>query len=388
MFSELLSEDDNKKLTTWTLKHDKPLFIMGYDGCGKTYWAKELLKRYHIITIGSEFIKYSKDITEYLTSSLLKKDIFMMISSENQYKALMIDDIQLFSQNDKTTMSKIYKFVQTLNYKQHPVIFVCNHSVDKCIKSMKLNSYVIEIKYNLLHYKRIFQQKLGTTHKLTELIKHTKNLNTLLSTTNTFNTVLNDRTDPINDTINDIISNKYSVNDLLRKCASEYSIISLNLIENIGLFTKDIKRSNLLSIYQSICLDDYIQYKYIQNNIDMQLLIYYSCVSPLYMIKQMNLMNQPFTIKYNTYISRSMIQIHNQNIIGSHSTLYLNLLKDIYKFLCCLNSDIKLNDIKHKIQMNKLDIKVLEKQIKVFNYYYNKRFDKKKFLGICKLIIS
>ena len=25
---------------------------MGYDGCGKTYWAKELLKRYHIITIG------------------------------------------------------------------------------------------------------------------------------------------------------------------------------------------------------------------------------------------------------------------------------------------------------------------------------------------------
>ena len=101
----------------------------------------------------------------------------------------------------------------------------------------------------------------------------------MLSTTNTFNTVLNDRTDPINDTINDIISNKYSVNDLLRKCASEYSIISLNLIENIGLFTKDIKRSNLLSIYQSICLDDYIQYKYIQNNIDMQLLIYYSCVS-------------------------------------------------------------------------------------------------------------
>ena len=55
---------------------------------------------------------------------------------------------------------------------------------------------------------------------LTELIKHTKNLNTLLSTTNTFNTVLNDRTDPTNDTINDIISNKYySVNDLFRKCA-------------------------------------------------------------------------------------------------------------------------------------------------------------------------
>ena len=54
----------------------------------------------------------------------------------------------------------------------------------------------------------------------------------------------------------------------------------LNLIENIGLFTKDVKRSNLLFTYQSICLDDYIQYKYIQNNIDMQLLIYlFLCVT-------------------------------------------------------------------------------------------------------------
>ena len=80
MFSKLLSSNDNDKLNSWIKNKDKPLFITGYDGCGKTYWANELLKDYHIININSEHIKFRKDISEYLESSLFKKDIFMMIS--------------------------------------------------------------------------------------------------------------------------------------------------------------------------------------------------------------------------------------------------------------------------------------------------------------------
>ena len=48
MFSKLLSPNDNDKLNSWIKNKDKPLFITGYDGCGKTYWANELLKEYHI----------------------------------------------------------------------------------------------------------------------------------------------------------------------------------------------------------------------------------------------------------------------------------------------------------------------------------------------------
>ena len=77
MFSHLLSTKDNKKLKDWIMKKDKPLFITGCDGSGKTYWANKLLKEYHIINITSEHIKFNKDITEHLYSSLLKKDIFM-----------------------------------------------------------------------------------------------------------------------------------------------------------------------------------------------------------------------------------------------------------------------------------------------------------------------
>ena len=51
MFSKLLSSKDNNKLNQWLTNKDKPLFITGYSGCGKTYIAKQLLKEYHIITI-------------------------------------------------------------------------------------------------------------------------------------------------------------------------------------------------------------------------------------------------------------------------------------------------------------------------------------------------
>ena len=152
MFSKLLSEKDNNKFNQWLTNKDKPLFIMGYSGSGKSYLAKQLLKEYHIITINSEYIKYSKDITEYLTSSLLKKDIFMMISSNSQYKALIIDDIQLFSEHDKPNLTKIYKFIQTLQYKLNPVILICDETEDKCIKLMKKISYVIDIQFNLSSY--------------------------------------------------------------------------------------------------------------------------------------------------------------------------------------------------------------------------------------------
>ena len=48
----------------------------------------------------------------------------MMISFDNEYKALLIDDIQLFIQSGKTTLSKIHKFVQTLNYRKLNLLYL------------------------------------------------------------------------------------------------------------------------------------------------------------------------------------------------------------------------------------------------------------------------
>jgi hypothetical protein len=377
MINKLLSSIDNNKLNQWLNKKDKPLFISGYNGCGKTYWGNKLLKDYHIINITSEYIKYSKDITENLTNSLLKKDIFMMISSKSQYKALLIDDIQLFSYHDKPTLTKIYKFIQQLDFNKNPVILICNHIVDKCIKLMKNISYVIDIQFNLPYYREIFKIKHLPIDKLRTTLSKTKNLNTIISSVNNFSTFLNDNNDTNDKIVEDCLINNYTCNGNFRKFSSDYSIISLNLLENIPYLVKKLNKKNLNEIYKSVCINDYMEYKYIQNNLDIDIRIYYSCIKPLFHIKQNPIMINK--LRYNTYVSRSIIQIHNQIILRNNTVIYLSLLKKIY------NND-KLQDIKHDIQINNINIKTLEKQIKVFNYYYNKKINKKQFTKIIKSI--
>lgn len=373
MFSHLLSTNDNKKLKDWIMKKDKPLFITGCDGSGKTYWANKLLKEYHIINITSEHIKFNKDITEHLYSSLLKKDIFMMISPDKIYKALLVDDIQLFIQNDKPSLTKIHKFTQSLNYKNNPTIFICNEVEDKCCKAIKTQSYVIEINFNRQHYKNILKDKFNNS-TINAFIRKTKNLNTILATAGNFNTIQNDKVTTVDVTLDNILTKEHSINDLIRRCSSDYSIISLNVLENIPSLIK-LKSSTLYDIYKSVIVNDYMEYKYIQNNIVVDISIFYSCVIPIIHIKR--LINKPLKLKYNRYISRSIIQIHNQNILQDNTVLYLNILKTMYKSITTEVTNIDLDNI---------NMKTLEKQMKVFNYYYNKNMNKKQFTKIIKSI--
>jgi len=373
MFSYLLSTNDNKKLKDWITKKDKPLFITGYDGSGKTYWANDLLKSYHIININSEHIKFNKDITDYLHLSLLKKDIFMMISPDKIYKALLVDDIQLFIQNDKPSLTKIHKFTQSLNYKNNPTIFICNDLEDKCCKAIKSQSYVIEVKFNRQHYKHILKSKF-TENSINEFLRKTQNLNTILATAGNFNSVQNDKVTTVDVTLDNILTKEHSINDLIRSCSSDYSIISLNMLENIPSLIK-LKSSVLYEIYKSVIVNDSMEYKYIQNNIDADVSVFYSCVIPTIHIKRN--INNMVKLKYNRYISRSIIQIHNQNILQDNTVLYLNILKTMYK---SITTEVD------KIDLESINMKTLEKQMKVFNYYYNKNMNKKQFTKIIKSI--
>tara|TARA_B100002019_G_C21022986_1_gene475811 strand:- start:184 stop:513 length:330 start_codon:yes stop_codon:yes gene_type:complete len=105
-------------------------------------------------------------------------------------------------------------------------------------------------------------------------------------------------------------------------------------------------------------------------------------VLPLTYLKQL-----PLTltkVKYNTYISRSIIQIHNQTILKGETVIYLSILKDIYNYISNYNTDVSIDKINTKLRSQMIDLKTLEKQIKVFNYYYNKEFTKKQFSKVCK----
>ena len=101
MYEFPLSLSQKKLINEWTTKKNKPLFITGNSGSGKTTFANQLLNDYHIIHINSEHLKYSGDLIDYIKNSLFKMDILIMCS-KHKYKALLIDDIHLFVKYSKS----------------------------------------------------------------------------------------------------------------------------------------------------------------------------------------------------------------------------------------------------------------------------------------------
>ena len=378
MSNDYLSNTDKDILNIWKDKKDKPLFISGYNGSGKSHIANQLLFDYHIISINSDNIK-KNDILEYINESLYTHDIFKMISSNINYKALLIDDIQLFSKYDKINLTKIYKLIKNLNTIKHPVIIVCNNDVNKTINLIKKISYNIEIKFNLNYYKYILKHN-GiplTTSNINYILSSDKNLYTILATILNFKKTDKDSKLNLYTTINYILSNDITISELIRLCSSEYSILSLNLLENIPFNICNLDISLLYNIYKYYCTSDYFEYKFINLNIDLTLKIFYSCIFSVLYSKQ--LIKKKLKIKYNSYISKSIIQIHNVKILKGHSIKYMTILNKLYNYNL---GNIDKHTIKKHILHVSFDRSVLEKQIKVFNYFYHKFFTKTQVIKI------
>ena len=373
MFSKLLSKEDNNKIEDWIKTNRCPLFISGSEGTGKSYLAKELLTKYHVIHINSEHIKCSSDTFQELCSSLKRKDIFMMISSNNQFKALLVDDLQLFSKYDKSMLSKILKLSKELVNSNVPIIFISSPNTDKIITQMKNMSTVVSVEPNTSVYRNICKSHNHelSSYKIKSILKKNDNIHSLLSKlgTNESSKDTSYTTESLHKTL---LYDDHTLHDLLRLCASEYSVLSLNIIENIPKLMKYLDIQTIYTIYRSICFDDFLEYKYMNYNVDINVRLFFSCAFPLKQLKKRPLLNKPF--KYNSYISRSMIQIHNQNILKGDGNDYLYILNLIW--------NTKLND-KHELVyklkplVNDINKLTMDKQIKVYNYYYNKTLTKK-----------
>ena len=130
-------------------------------------------------------------------------------------------------------------------------------------------------------------------------------------------------------------------------------------------------------------MGDYIECKYLDKNIDIDILLFFICVKPYIHIKH-NIITKNYKYKYNSYIGRSIIQIHNQSISNTNID-YISLLHTLYKYDVLLNIDI--SSIPSILSKSNFDIKVLEKQIKLYNYYYGKIMTKKQLNKILKSII-
>ena len=199
-------------LTQWS--QEKPLYLMGPSGSGKSEIAHHLLRDHHIIQITREHIKFTKDISKYIEDSLFRKNVLMMMTSVNCMKALLLDDIQVFVKHDKPSLKKMITLIKqcTPKYK----IICCGHPTnDKSVQSLRKMCYTVDL-----------------TPKTS-----------LLSTENQ---------PSLKDILNKVCF-QTPVSELFRLCSSDYSITSLNLLENYPTLVTYISPQQAFQIYTSIC---------------------------------------------------------------------------------------------------------------------------------------
>ena len=345
-----LSTINKKTINLWKTNKDKLIFIIGDSYSGKTILARDLLKDYHIIELNTDLNKCKGCIKEYIHSTLYRKDIFMMLQTNKNYKALLIDDLQLFNKYDKKSLSRLNDVFKTNNYVNHPIIVTCDTTTSKVIKSIKEVSYIVSLpsKTKPILYSTNDIQKINFTKEL-------------------------------------------SIKEAVRIFTSENQMTSLNILENVTsmIYKKDL--INILSkIYESICISDNLESTYYTNHENaIQHITFNSCVIPYKIL--VNKKKNNSTLRYNSYISKSLIQIHNQTLVSSLPKLLFT--DDIIFYLYLLNYYSTKGGITiyhwlsiiHKI--NKIDIKILEKQLKVFNYYYNTNVTRNKLNKLLTSIV-
>ena len=379
-----LSTAHKSCVKTWLSKKDKPLFIMGQSGTGKSTLSKQLLIDYHIIHVNSDHLKYSGKLCDYIKSSLFKKNILMMCST-NHYKALLIDDLQLFVKYDKSNLKNIYDYVKTHTNTNIPILIICDNISNKYILLLQKISYNITLHSTTQLYKSIIKRELKgkqgmNTTQMTKFINTTDNLHTLKINLYGFKNT-RDKLYTINDVLPIIFNTTRSINELCNICSSEYNTISLNILENIPYILKKKYVDTMYHVYDSLCVGDYIESKYLDKCLEPDIILLYLCICPIiYLYRNISIRKQ-YKFIYNSYIGRSLIQIHNQNLTCSSPIDYLYILSLIYKSTTIQGIDQLIQDID-------FDPKILEKQIKVFNYYYNKQLTRKHISKVLKIILK
>lgn len=366
-------------------KDGKPLFIRGVDGNGKTTLAKELLKEYSIIHINIDFIYGKGDILEYIENSINKKDIFFMFDKKKQVKALLIDDLQLYIKTNKGFLKKLLVLIKSNKYPKVPIIILCNQETNKGILSIKDKCVHYDHSYSLNEYSKIINKKINLTdYKLKKYIQECKyNLNTIFINLSTMKNDADSKKELEKLTI-DLFQNDYSISDLIRFTSSEYITIGYNMLDLCPQILNEKEMINsLLQIYESQIVSDIKEFFYNQRKNDMfyDSVIFSNIVKPQRIIRN-NPLNTKIKYSYNSYLSKSLIYIHNQKMYSNHNLKNKDihdidfLIQMIKEFLEKPNLQL-LEWIQDLLYKNSLDKKFIEKRIKFLNGI-KKEYDSKK----------
>ena len=184
-----------------------------------------------------------------------------------------------------------------------------------------------------------------------------------------------DNFDPIEKITMNLLTNKYSLNEILRLCENDEIIIGFNLFENCLLFINNYEET-LYKIYEYYTISDNIETFTIKNQSN--LIKNYSMGISICMINYLihqNYKTNYSKIIYNKYISRSMANTISLTLYNNISCPYTNILIYLFYTYNCL----RLDKYKEKILelYNKYPKEIINSN-KKFEAFYNQKIDFKK----------
>jgi len=337
---------DSKKIE---LHCNKPLLIYGLPGTGKTHLALELLKDTILLRIDVSQIKAIRDMKMYILDKLKKRNVTLMFKETNENRGLLIDDIHVFHKYDKPCYKSLLEFVRGgIYYKSNIVITCCKTFLkNKYICKLKIDRY--EINYNYPEYYKLClkimkQRQIKIDFELCDgkIYNSKYNLNTFLSECEQKNDkLMKDNYDGIEVIAENMINNKYSIQDIFRICEGSEKIILLNLIENID--NDFIKIYNFINLFNRAPIFTH-ENKFL--NIP---------------IKMINNTNQTSNeIIYNRYISKNMVKYKNAKN---------DLISDKYNYL--IDEYQRTADQKYKDELLKVDRKIIKYHVAIYETIYD-----------------
>jgi hypothetical protein len=359
-----LHNNDKIVIEKWHKSYDKPLFISGKIGIGKTSLYETLLKDFTIVVVEHKLIK---NYEEFIKNTIYETDISMMFS-KRKYKAIIFDNISYTDRNLIQYLKNITK-----NYTKTPFIITCNDFNNKQIQSISNNCYHIYLKYT---YEQYYDKcKLLFSNILDNLVYDSDfNFHMIQSNYNFYdkdykksNSFLDSYITDIN-ILTDNFKLEYNTETLFQKYSCDYNTISLNILDDIGKF-KSNDLNSICKIYENIITYDIYEGKRIKYNIsENDISILYSIYMPYSIVKN-DKIKLSKNISYNSYTSKSLIYTHIGNLPNiSHYDDYFDilklLLKEDFDSIKKYNINKKLFNNYIKLYENLYDTKICKKNIK------------------------
>ena len=321
---------------------EKPIILYGENGIGKTSLVDYILKDFIKITIDIGFCKNHHSVEEYLEMSLYKKSITMMFDKNVRKKVLVFDDLKYIQTNDKNLFKQIINFSKKKT--NFPVIYIFKKITHKDIQAIYRKCFPIHLSLTTPQIKKILQKyyPVEKIELLDELIEksssnfHNIKINLEFYKTNTHRI---NQYDKKYDDLFDLIQMMYGckgISDYYRLSASDYTIISLHILENcVQWIWKDKKSSYqkkmrlLKSIYFASSVGDNLYYKIHQHN-DWGIInhiITNTIAKPLYLLSKNKIKMKDRV--YNKYLSSSIIYTYNSKLLVMNG-ITVDILSELY----------------------------------------------------------